>query len=32
MDPNISITSIDFATKDAYDVSLASVRVNYSDG
>ena len=32
MDPNISITSIEFKTKDKKESSLAYVKVNYSDG
>merc|ERR1712038_1039872 len=31
-DPNISITSIEFKTKDNLESSLAYVKVNYSDG
>ena len=32
MDPNISMTSIEFKTKDNKVSSLAYVKVNYSDG
>ena len=32
MDPNLSLTSIEFACKDDRDAALSSVRVNYSDG
>ena len=32
MDHNLSLTSIDFSSKDDYEYRLASVEVNYSDG
>jgi len=32
MDPNISMTSIEFKTKDNREAYLAYVKVNYSDG
>jgi len=32
MDPNIYITSMDFATRDKKDSEMAGIRLNYSDG
>ena len=32
MDPNLSITSIEFKCKDYRDASLSYVKLNYSDG
>ena len=32
MDPNVSVTSIEFSSKDNDNYLLASVKVSYSDG